>query len=173
MAGLSRLAIGLFLLSGLSLWGRALADSFWDEQKKGANLFNETEQAERFWMASHIGLDFVRLAPNKWLNGRLAEQHGDFLLGPAERYQGLVEADLTYLKKILDWAEAAGQKVLLTMLSLPCNRWRQHNNGVQQRTIWQRFDCQDQAIDFWVALADGLKGHPALVGYNIKNEPSP
>ena len=173
MDGLVRVLTILLLLAGLALPGGALSASFWEEQKKGANLFNETERAERFQMASQIGLDFVRLAPNKWLNGRPEGQRGDFLLGPPDAYQGLIAPDLAYLRQVLDWAEAAGQKVVLTMLSLPCNRWRQHNDGVQQRAIWQSFDCQDQAVEFWVELVQGLHGHPALVGYNIKNEPSP
>ena len=59
------------------------------------------------------------------------------------------------------------------MLSLPGARWKQHNNNVEERKIREDFTQQDVALSFWKPLAAELKGHPAIVGYNIHNEPSP
>ena len=146
---------------------------FWNKPRSGTNFFNELEQEVRFKMAHEQGIQLVRLAPNKWLNGRDKKFRGDFLLGRSGNFQGIPADDLKYLRSILDIANKHKVKVVLTMLSLPGNRWAQHNQGVQERNIWKDFKYQKQAIDFWVSLADSLKGHPALVGYNIKNEPSP
>jgi len=147
--------------------------TFWSEQKKGANSFNNVPLDERFKAAKAAGLDFLRIAPNKWLNGREKEELGDFLLGRPGSFQNLIEEDVDYLVKVLDKAEASGIKIVLTVLSLPGNRWRQHNAGVQEREIWSDLKYHRLAARFWAQLAERLKGHPAIVAYNIKNEPSP
>lgn len=146
---------------------------YWNVQRKGANFFNNHERFERFNIAKKFGIEIVRLAPNKWLNGRPQKELGDFLIGSSSNNTIPIQKDVNYLKTILDDANKAGVKVILTLLSLPGNRWNQHNGGKQQREIWKSFKAQNIAIQFWVNLAEQLKGHPALIGYNIKNEPSP
>ena len=63
------------------------------------------------------------------------------------------------------------------MLDLPGSRWLQHNciNGkcTQQYDLWKDFKYHKQAASFWKDLAKALKNHPAIVGYNILNEPCP
>jgi hypothetical protein len=61
--------------------------------------------------------------------------------------------------------------VILTMLSLPGSRWKQNNNDQDDLRIWTDSKFQSQAIKFWQDLASELKGHPAIIGYNILNEP--
>lgn len=151
----------------------AVKISYWNQQRRGANLFNSVETLERFQAAKKAGIEVVRLAPNKWLNGRSESERGDFLIGSCSTNMIPIRKDLDHLKSILDKAHQANLKVVLTMLSLPENRWSQHNNGKQQKDIWKSFQSQNYAIQFWTALADELKEHPALVGYNIKNEPAP
>ena len=141
---------------------------FWDQQRKGANFFNRVPAAERFQAAAQLGLEFIRLVPDKW------ESAGkDFLLGSADEYQGLVEADLAKLKATLDLAAASGNKVILGMLSLPGARWVQLNEGRQDYRLWNSEAFQLQAARFWKDLAARLRGHPALVAYNPLNEPHP
>lgn len=146
---------------------------FWDTPRHGANFFNEVELHERFVAARAAGVEFVRLAPNKWLNGRPESRRGDFLLGRPERFTNLDTNDVTLLRRVLDDAKAAGVKVVLTMLSLPGSRWRQHNDGVQEFALWQDDTRRREAIECWRQLAQALKGHPAIVGYNPLNEPCP
>jgi hypothetical protein len=148
--------------------------SFWEEQRRGTNLFNRLERRERLAAAKAFGAQFVRIAPSKWLNGRSTNQVGDFLIGPAnERFSRIVKKDVARLKQVLDDANAVGLKVVLTMLSLPGNRWQQHNQGIAEREIWRDFAQQELAISFWRQLAEALAGHPAIVGYNLRNEPAP
>jgi hypothetical protein len=141
---------------------------FWDRQRKGANFFNRVPAAERFQAAAELGLDFVRLVPDKWQSAGK-----DFLMGSADEYQGLVEADFARLKATLDLAAASGNKVVLGMLSLPGARWVQLNDDRQDYRLWNSEAFQAQAVRFWRDLAARLRGHPALVAYNPLNEPHP
>lgn len=147
--------------------------AFWDTPRRGANCFNNFELKERFQAARQAGIEFVRLAPNKWLNGRPESQLGDFLLGRPERFSSLDTNDLALLLHVLDEANAAQLKVVLTMLSLPGSRWSQHHGGKQEFALWQDAARQEQAIACWRQLARALKAHPAVVGYNLLNEPCP
>jgi sugar phosphate isomerase/epimerase len=146
---------------------------FWDRQRKGANFFNIKEQPERFQAAKAFGIGLVRLAPNKWLNGRSEAELGDFLIGRPGSFKSINSSDVRLLKQVLDDADKCGMKVVITMLSLPGARWTQHNNNVEERKIWESFAEQEAAISFWRQLAGVLKDHPAVVGYNLRNEPSP
>lgn len=141
---------------------------YWDTPRAGTNFFNEAETADRFRAAAAAGIHMVRLVPDKWRGaGR------DFLLGNADEYRGIPPADLARLRAVLDDAQAAGVKVVLGMLSLPGCRWKQNNGDRNDFRLWQDPSYQRQAAEFWRDLALALKGHPALVGLNLLNEPRP
>ncbi|MDF1634631.1 cellulase family glycosylhydrolase [Mycoplana sp. MJR14] len=143
--------------------------TFWDTPEKGANGFNAAPQDEAYFRAlSSTGATWVRLSFSKWQGkGR------DFLIGDADRYTGLVPEDLATLRKVLDAADAAGLKVVVTPLSLPGGRWSQQNGNKYDDRLWSDAAYQDQAVRFWTDLAAALKDHPAVAGYNILNEPAP
>jgi hypothetical protein len=63
--------------------------------------------------------------------------------------------------------------VVLTMLSLPGCRWAQNNDGEQDFRLWREPPCRAQAAAFWRELAAALRDHPAVVGYDLLNEPHP
>ena len=167
LMAVAMLALGIRLPAAESKIG------FWDTPRRGANLFNNVELKERLAAARQAGVEFVRLAPNKWLNGRPESRRGDFLLGRPERFSGLDTNDVALLRRVLDDAHAANLKVVLTMLSLPGSRWRQHNAGKQEFALWQDFERQQDALECWRQLAVVLRDHPAVVGYNLLNEPCP
>lgn len=170
-----RLLVFLPLLLAQSIYAGDIG--YWDTQRKGANFFPNDPRPDRFQDAVKAGIRLGRLAPNKWLNERPKEQLGDFLLGPKDGHTGIVEKDLQYLIQVLDSADRAGMKMVITMLSLPGSRWAQHNivNGQrrQQQDLWKDFKYHHQAATFWRDLAKALRNHPAVVGYNILNEPCP
>ncbi|WP_299840850.1 cellulase family glycosylhydrolase [uncultured Paracoccus sp.] len=142
---------------------------FWDSPQYGANGFNaEPQDAEYFRELAETGATWVRLTFSKWKG-----QGRDFLIGDADRYDGLVPEDLAQLRQVLDAADAAGIKVVLAPLSLPGRRWSQQNGGVYDDRLWSDAAYQDQAARFWADLAGALKDHPAIAGYNILNEPAP
>lgn len=141
---------------------------FWDNTKKGANIFNQEIRLEDIRAAKKYGIQFIRLAPDKFIS---CER--DFLVGNADNYQGLVKKDLSKLKEVLDLCQKEDMPVVITMLSLPGSRWKQNNNHQDDLRIWTDKKYQAQAALFWKALATEFKNHPNVVGYNLLNEPHP
>lgn len=142
---------------------------FWADPQRGANSFNRMPPSQAYFDAlAATGATWVRLAYDKWPSrGR------DFLIGNADHYQGLVQADLACLRAVLDRAHKAGLKVVLTPLSLPLMRWAQNNDGRFDDRLWQAPANWEAATRFWRDLARALKGHPAVAAYNLINEPAP
>lgn len=162
----------LVALTGFALGGVTQAANlkleFWDQPRHGANCFNRIIAPDYFRSARAAGIEFLRLAPDKWL-----AQGRDFLIGNADDFTQLNAADLKKLRETLDQAHAAGVKVVLTMISLPGARWRQLNGGKNDDRLWREEKYLTQAEQFWTQLAAALKEHPAVVGYNPLNEPHP
>ncbi len=163
----------LFIIAGVLLLSasHALAEgkiSFWDTQRKGANMFNVIPDEQWFRAARDLGIEWVRLAYDKW-RGR----QRDFLMGDAGNFTGLVREDCAKLIKVLDWADKYNVKAVITPLGLPGSRWAQNNGDRQDLRLWRDKKYWRQAADFWRELAAQLKNHPAVSGYNILNEPTP
>lgn len=166
----SLLAIAILLAFSTSAIP-ALANNkikFWDQQRKGANWFNLTPTREWLVAAKEAGIEVVRLAPDNWKS-----QKRDFLLGSADHFDGIVEQDFQKLKEVLDQANELGIKVVLTLLSLPGARYLQLNGDQIDLRLWRDPQYGPEAARFWKELAHRLKGHPAIVGYNVLNEPVP
>lgn len=143
-------------------------DEFWETQKKGANFFNEVPTEQWFIDARKLGLEWVRLAYDKW-----ATDQRDFLLGDASNYNGLVPEDLNMLKKVIGWAQQYNIQLVIAPLSLPGARWRQNNENIPDSRLWEDFSFWDQAIRFWVDLSEELGKYDNVVAFNILNEPHP
>ncbi len=141
---------------------------FWQDMRTGTNAFNHTMTEAWFEDARALGVSWVRLAYDKW-----DTQQRDFLLGSADDYKGLVKEDLEHLKTTLDWAHAHGLKVVIAPLSLPGARWSQNNDRKTDVRLWNDKKYWQQAQFFWSDLAEALHGHPAVIAYNIVNEPVP
>jgi len=160
------------LLLGLLLARPAQAadlDAFWEVPRKGGNSFNGAPPDEAYFRAlAGTGASWVRLTFSKWPG-----QQRDFLIGNADDYTGLVPEDLATLRRTLDAAHAAGLKVVVVPLSLPGARWVQQNNDRFDDRLWTQPRYADQSVRFWHDLADALKDHPAVAGYNLLNEPAP
>ncbi len=148
--------------------------AFWDQQRKGANgdggaLYDSGTKPEEWFSAAAIaGIEYVRLTVANWKG-----KHKDFLMGDADQFTQLVPEDLAYLKQVLAIAHHYDVKVVLCMFQLPGARWRQLNNMKRDFRIWTDQAYQEQAIAYWEQLAGELKDDPAIVGYNILNEPHP
>lgn len=141
---------------------------FWQHPKKGANIFNIEFNVDDIKAAKDYGIEFIRLSPDKFHS-----THRDFLIGDADNYSSLVAEDLSKLKQILDDCYEQKMPVIITMVSLPGSRWKQNNNNQDDLRIWTESKYQEQASYFWQHLSSELKDHPAIMGYNILNEPHP
>lgn len=161
-------ALFVLAISAQSARAADLID-FWDAPRHGGNSFNRVPPNEAYFQALRdYGASWVRLSYDKWPTSRR-----DFLMGSADGYQGLVREDLDVLLQTLDAADRAGLKVVITPLSLPGLRWSQNNGDQFDDRAWQDTLWWAQAAAFWRDLAQVLKGHPAVAGYNLINEPAP
>ncbi len=141
---------------------------FWQCPRKGANYFNEIPHEQWFKDAHALGVDWVRLAYDKW-----ESRSRDFLMGDADQFDSLVQEDLAKLMQALDWAAKYKLKVAIAPLSLPGNRWSQNNDDKDDLRLWSDKNYWRQAACFWNELAQKLYKHPAVYAYNIINEPTP
>jgi len=141
---------------------------FWDKPKKGANMFNKIIDRKDIQDAKNMNIKFIRLNIE-----RLQTQKRDFLLGNADDYKELVPEDLNVLKQILDMFAEEGMPVILSINTLPGCRYYENNNGVDDLRIWYLEKYQTQAAAFWSDVSREVKGHPAIVGFNILNRPMP
>ncbi|ESQ90488.1 glycoside hydrolase family 5 protein [Asticcacaulis benevestitus] len=143
--------------------------AFWDKPQYGGNSFNETPPDEAYFEAlKATGATWVRLTPTKWKGASR-----DFLIGSADDYQAIPSGDLAILIKCLDAAQAAGIKVVIVPLNLPGNRWSPQKGIKADDRLWADRKYWQQSAAFWRDLATALKDHPAVVGYNLINEPTP
>lgn len=142
--------------------------SFWDKQRKGTNYFNQTPTKEWFNAASEANIKFVRFVYDKWKG-----EQEYFLMGSADNYEGIVETDFATLKEYLDYANSLKFKVVICPISIPGEKWRQSNNDKNDGRLWKSDTYIEQVAQLWQDLASRLKGHPAVVGFNLVNEPHP
>ncbi|MEO8019424.1 MAG: cellulase family glycosylhydrolase [Pseudomonadota bacterium] len=142
---------------------------FWNSPQHGANSFNETPPDAAYFRALRAyGATWVRLTFSKWKS-----RERDFLFGSLDDYRGLVPEDLATLRAVLDEADAAGLKVVLTTLSLPGARWIQLNDNKFDDRLWSDKRYWQLSAAAWRDLAVALRDHPAIAAYNLINEPVP
>ncbi|MEM7657465.1 MAG: cellulase family glycosylhydrolase [Bacteroidota bacterium] len=142
--------------------------SFWNQQRKGTNYFNGTPTREWFLAAAEANIRLIRLTFEKWQG-----EERDFLMGDADDYQGLVEEDWLVLKRYLDLADSLDLNIVITPISLPGDRWRQSNDNQRDGRLWKQEAFRSAVLQYWTDLATRLKAQPAVVGYNLVNEPHP
>ena len=107
------------------------------------------------WIADH-GLNTVRLPYPYWL------------FGDDEPYVGCVD----WLDKAMDWAAKYKLQVLLDLHTAPgCQNG--FDNGGQLGVLMWHTDPKnlDLTIDILIKVAQRYKGHPALWGMQVLNEP--
>lgn len=142
--------------------------SWWDTQRHGTNGDANDGSLEYFQAAEGFGIEIIRLSP-----ANMKSESKDFLIGDIDDYHGIPEKDLQRYLAVLDKAAETTVKVVITFFGLPGARWRQHNDMEFDYRLWEDFKYHEQSARFWADLARELKGHPAVVGYNILNEPHP
>ncbi|KSV92781.1 glycoside hydrolase family 5 protein [Sinorhizobium sp. GL28] len=159
-------------LFAFSLAGSANAAdlmTFWDKPQHGGNSFNRLPPDETYFKAlAGYGATWVRLSYDKWKPAKR-----DYLIGDADKYDGIPVGDLKTLRQTLDDADKAGLKVVIAPLSLPGMRWAQNNGNKFDGRLWQGKAWWNETARFWQDLARELKDHPAVAAYNIVNEPAP
>lgn len=128
-------------------------------QGNGVNLagwewdWTHQPQPESFqWLADH-GITLIRV-PFDW---ELVQRH------PMQR---LAPDGVRVLLKVLDDAARAGCEVVLD-----CHNYEQvyHWNDFRPPRLMR----DEEFYDLWVRLSEAVRGHPAVSGYGLMNEPNP
>lgn len=138
-----------------SLIGEAEAHQFWQQFR--ANFFTQQDVAA----IAGLGFDHIRLP----LNARM-------LISPAGE---ALEAGFSYIDQCLDWAAEAGLLVLLDLHGAPGGQTGT-NIDDSARNLPELFtDQASRALcrQLWRLLAQRYRRHPALLGYDLLNEPLP
>src|ERR1051326_7054986 len=142
--------------------------AYWSVQRRGANYGGARLRPDVFQAAANKGIEFLRLHPDT-----MPPAQRDFLIGDADAFTAIDEADLRQLRLVLDESEKHGVKIVLTMFSLPGHRAKKDVADASDGRIWRQEKYQEQAFAFWRELARRLRNHPAIVAYNPLNEPHP
>ena len=131
--------------------------------KKGLKLFERSFrdnfiQEDDFKNIAAMGANTVRLP----FNCRLVEKR------PAE----YSPKGLAYLDKALAWAKKYNLGVILDLHAAPgaqnCD-WHSDSSG--RAMLWENKNLRRRTVDIWEQLVDRYKDDPALIGYDLLNEP--
>jgi len=114
-------------------------------------------QADFNEIASH-GLNLVRIPIGYW---SVIPNDGD----------PYVQGAYDYLGKALDWASAAGLKVMIDLHGAPGSQNGFDNSGHLGSIGWTQGDTYDQTINVLNKIRDDYASHPAVGAIELINEP--
>ncbi|MEI8350480.1 MAG: cellulase family glycosylhydrolase [Candidatus Omnitrophota bacterium] len=157
------------LMEGYILGGRNIAESTLKRQFEKINGKSELEvfsrlfrenfiQEEDFKNISAFGANTVRLP----FNCRLIEPK-------PFRYSN---TGIGYLKKALSWAEKYNIKIILDLHAAQGAQnedWHADSGG--KALLWEKKTYRERMCALWEVVASACKDEPALLGYDLLNEP--
>ncbi|MGH7150307.1 MAG: glycoside hydrolase family 5 protein [Planctomycetota bacterium] len=138
----------------------------WDTPRRGANyVLSEGDPTQDFRDARSYRVNLLRLfvpgVPRGW-----PEQEDYFA---SERF----EADLAGFDAVLGKAASLQLPVVVVGGSVPGRQWiwNTHERGDQR--LWRNPRWHEAFAAYWARLARRYRDHPAVVAYELLNEPSP
>lgn len=160
---------GWLMMEGYILHGRNIPEHAFKKAFLRAHGSSGLKEFERRYRSTFIssadfkniaamGADTVRLP----FNARLIET------GP-NRYS---DEGLALLVTALDWAHRYGLSVILDMHAAcqPQNAdW--HSDSAGKAALWADGKARTRSLRLWECIADRVRNHPALLGYDVLNEP--
>ena len=87
-------------------------------------------------------------------------------------YGAWVDRRLDNLANVLEWAQARGMKICVDLHALPGGKHGERPGQPQEMAMFTEDEYADAFIDTWRRIATRFKGHPALYGYDLVNEPT-
>ena len=84
-----------------------------------------------------------------------------------EEYAQWIDSRLDNLENVLRWAEARGMKICVDLHSPPGGK----RPGDRQMHMFFEEKYADAFVETWKRIAARFKGHPAIYGYDLVNEP--
>ncbi|ORY64786.1 glucan 1,3-beta-glucosidase precursor [Pseudomassariella vexata] len=114
--------------------------------------------AEDFTDIASKGLNFVRIPIGYWA---VTPLEGDTYVSGAYEYLG----------KALDWAQAAGIKVMIDLHGAPGSQNGLDNSGKRGTVGWTQGDTVAQTLTTLNKIRDDHAAHPAVAAIELLNEP--
>jgi aryl-phospho-beta-D-glucosidase BglC (GH1 family) len=157
------------LMEGYILHGRNIPESVFkkdflkvhgkDELHKFEKLFRDSYITEAdFKNIKQMGANTVRIP----FNSKLVE----------ESPYVYSKEGLSYLQKALLWADKHGLKVILDLhAAIGAQNHDWHGDSDGRALLWENKSYRERTYSLWEFIADNVKDSPALLGYDILNEP--
>ena len=82
-------------------------------------------------------------------------------------YWSWIDTRLDNLVNVLDWAQARGMKICVDLHSFPGGL----RTGDRETNMFFEEKWADAFVETWKRIATRVKGHPAIYGYDLINEP--
>jgi len=97
----------------------------------------------------------------------------DHRLVEDDKHPGTCREDgLAWLDRAVVMAETAGIHLILDMHGVPGGQSIDHPTGrIGQNRLWGDPNCVARTASLWQAIAERYRGHPAVAGYDVINEP--
>ena len=89
-----------------------------------------------------------------------------------DEYARWVDRRLDNLADVLRWCEARGMKVCVDLHALPGGKWGEREGQPLEMNMFSDDRYADAFVGTWRRIAARFKGHPALYGYDLVNEPT-
>ena len=89
-----------------------------------------------------------------------------------DEYARWVDWRLDNIEQVLDWCAARGMKVCIDLHSPPGGKWGVREGQPLEMNMFSDDRYAAAFIDTWRRIATRFKGHPALYGYDLINEPT-
>ena len=89
-----------------------------------------------------------------------------------DEYAAWVDRRLDNLENVLRWCAARGMKVCIDLHALPGGKWGEREGQPLEMNMFSDDRYADAFVETWRRIAARFKGHPALYGYDLVNEPS-
>ena len=130
----------------------------------------QAEEKQDFWNTARKGANYYWTRPSIRALARLAQEKTDFVYYVYGRDSALCRKTLIpdeNLKKVQRFLEEAQQNNLKVVLGVASFRSFMEQDPEVGECLWQSKRFQARAVTSWKKLAKQLRGHPALVGYDI------
>jgi endoglucanase len=161
---------GWLMREGYILGGRNIPEhSFWENLSKKAGKGTSLKVRDIFENNFITAKDFQRIKKLGFNTIRLPFNSRMFLAGKGD----INTSALQRMKKIVDAIGQNGLFVILDMHSAPGSQncdWHSDSNG--KALFWEKRSSQLLFLKIWKALSGVFKEHPAVIGYDILNEPN-